>query len=150
MIKRVACVPVVAFLLTIIPVSTSSAAWFGACSYKHCGVAAPCCQKQQCYTVMKSCPEVVYEPYQVTCYRNEYQTVYDEKVINCCKHVPETHYRECKYTVCRPVHETRYRTCSYTVCRPVWETKTKQICYTRPSKSSSGLISNGRYPPRRI
>ena len=39
--------------------------------------------KQQCYTVMKTCREVVYEQQQYTCYKKCYETVYDTKTIEC-------------------------------------------------------------------
>ena len=88
---------VVAVLLAAATASTGYASCCGAASYKHVG----CCQpaeygpaKQQCYTVMKTCRETVYEQQQYTCYKKCYETVYDTQTVECCKTVREVHFRE--------------------------------------------------------
>ena len=91
-------VPIVAVLLAAARVEHRPrlVLWRG--QLPHIGCCEPAsygAAKQQCYTVMKTCREVVYEKQQYTCYKKCYETVYDTKTIDCCKMVPETHYREC-------------------------------------------------------
>ncbi|MDP6467809.1 MAG: hypothetical protein QF918_08725, partial [Pirellulaceae bacterium] len=75
-------VPILAAIALLVSVNTASAGYLGAASYRHCAATSPAsfsCAKQQCYTVMKTCRNVVYEKQQYTCYRTAYETVYDTK-----------------------------------------------------------------------
>ncbi len=83
---------------------------------------------QQCCTVMKACPQVVYQEKQYTCYRTCYEPVYEQKTVTAVRYEYETHYRECTETVCRPVYETAEREVCYTVCKPVREMQTVKVC----------------------
>jgi len=91
-------VPMLAVLLAAALANSGYASCCGAASYRNIGCCQPAdygCAKQQCYTVMKTCRETVYEQQQYTCYKKCYETVYEAKTITCCKMVPETCYREC-------------------------------------------------------
>ena len=115
-------VPLVAMVLWVIAANTAEASFCGAARYR-CSKRAVCCPaeyaecKQQCYTVMKTVKEVVYEKRQYTCYKTVYERVCEQKTVNVVKYVPETRYKECVYTVCKPVWETRTKEICYTVCK---------------------------------
>ena len=96
----------------------------GAGRYAVCRRA--CCTPvaQQCYTVMKTCQQVVYQQKQYTCYRTCYAPVWEQKTVTAVRYVPETKYRQCVETVCRPVYETIEREVCYTVCKPVKQVQT--------------------------
>src|SRR6188472_3433847 len=88
-------VPIAAVLLAAAAASTAHASCCGAASYKNVGCSEPCGYapaKQHCYTVMKTCREVVYDKQEYTCYKKVHETVYDTRTVECCKMVPETHY----------------------------------------------------------
>src|SRR3990170_2613216 len=117
--KRLLAIPLITAALLIIAASAADACYCGAARLRCC--MRECCAtteyascKQQCYTVMKTCKEVVYEKRQYTCYKTCYERVCEQKIVNCVKYVPQTCYRECVYTVCKPVWETRVKTCTYT------------------------------------
>ena len=77
-------VPIVAVLLAAATLNSAQAFCCGAASYRNIGCCQPAdygCAKQQCYTVMKTCREVVYEQQQHTCYKKVCETVYDTKTI---------------------------------------------------------------------
>ena len=101
--KTLLGVPVLMALVVAMAASDASAAYLGGASYRHVAGSNPgsyCCAKQQCYTTMKTCKEVVYDKQQYTCYKTVYDTVYDEQTIDCVRQVRETHYKECPVTVC--------------------------------------------------
>ena len=90
-------VPMLALLLIAASVNTAQAAHCGAVSYRNAGCCDRvdyCAEKQQCYTVMKTCRKMVYEKQQYTCYKTVYETVCEDKTVNCVKYVPETCYRD--------------------------------------------------------
>ena len=94
-------VPILAVVLVALAAKSAPAAYCGAASYSRCGcskVVSDCCEPQQCYTVMKTCRQVVWEQEQCTSYRRVYETCYEDRVINCVKYVPETCFRECRYS----------------------------------------------------
>jgi hypothetical protein len=139
-------VPIAAVFLAAASVHTASAAYCGAASYSHCcdagtvnGSESDCgaavggaVADGNCgsHVVMRTVREVVYEPKQMTCYRNCYETVYEDRTVSCVNYVTETAYRNVEYTVRKPVYETRQKTYTYCVNRPVWETKTRTVNYT--------------------
>ena len=89
-----------------------------------------CCAPvaQQCYTVMKTCQQVVYQQKQYTCYRTCYAPVWERKAVTAVRYVSEIHYRQCVETVCKPVYETAEREVCYTVCKPVKHVRTVKVC----------------------
>jgi hypothetical protein len=106
----------------------ATACYCGVGRYARC--VSVCCTPvaQQCYTVMKTCQEVVYQQKQYTCYRTCYEPVCEEKTVTAVRYVPETKYRECVETVCRPVYETAQRDVCCTVCKPVKTMQTVKVC----------------------
>ena len=65
-------VPIVAVLLAAATLNSAQAFSLGAASYRNIGCCEPASYgnaKQQCYTVMKTCREVVYDQQQYTCYK---------------------------------------------------------------------------------
>ena len=119
--------------MVVTSANSAYAACCGVVSYTACEDCEVGCASDPCqptHTVMRTRRRVVWEPKEITCYKNVYETVCEEKTIDCVRYERETRYKECKYTVCKPIRETHYRECNYTVCKPVWETKTKEICYT--------------------
>ena len=124
-------------MISAFMVVTSANSAYAACcgvvsytAYEDCEVGCASDPCEPTHTVMRTRRRVVWEPKEITCYKNVYETVCEEKTIDCVRYERETRYKECKYTVCKPIRETHYRECNYTVCKPVWETKTKEICYT--------------------
>src|SRR5687768_18270865 len=90
-------VPIIAVLLAVATVNTGYASCCGAASYKHVSCSQPADYapaKQHCYTVMKTCREVVYEKQEYTCYKKCYETTYETKTVECCRMVPETRSEE--------------------------------------------------------
>lgn len=100
------------------------------CLKRACCSPAICGGCQQCYTVMKTCRETVYETQQITCFKTYFQSVCETRMVTCTRYIPETRFQQCTYTAWKPVYETAVRTVVSTVCRPVWETQTRQICHT--------------------
>jgi hypothetical protein len=107
---------------------TSMASYCGAGRYAAC--RRVCCEPvtQSCYTVMKTCQQVVYQQKQYTCYRTCYEAVCEQKTFTAMRYEPEVRYRECVETVCRPVYETTEREVCYTVCKPVKSMQTVKVC----------------------
>lgn len=107
---------------------SAAACYCGAGRYARCCRTACTPVAQQCYTVMKTCQQVVYQQKQYTCYRTCYEPVWEQKTITAMRYVPETKYRECVETICRPVYETAEREICCTVCKPVKHVQTVKVC----------------------
>jgi hypothetical protein len=108
--------------------SRVEACYCGAARYAVCRRACCTTVTQPCYTVMKTCPQVVYQQRQYTCYRTCYEPVREQKTVTAVRYVSETKFRECVETVCRPVYETAQRDICYTVCKPVRTVQTVKVC----------------------
>ncbi len=95
--KRLLGVSLLSAVLLAIAASTASAGYCGALRHRCCKraccepVECTCCQ--QCYTVMKTCKEVVYEEREDTCYKTVFVEVVSKKKVPAVKFVPVTAYR---------------------------------------------------------
>ena len=146
----------VAVVLLVGMAGTMEACYCGAARYAVCRRA--CCTPcvQQCYTVMKTCPEVVYQQKQYTCYRTCCEAVWEQKTVTAVRYETETKYRQCYETVCKPVFETVEREVCYTVCKPVtclqtvkvcgghWETREVECCAPKPCDPCAPAVKSVR------
>ena len=104
-----------------IAASTTEAGYCGAlrhrCCKRACCEPAECTCCRQCYTVMKTCKEVVYEEREETCYKTVFEEVVEKKKVPAVKFVPVTAYR------CVPCNCTQPQACgcseSANSCGPV-------------------------------
>ena len=96
----------IAVSVLLIGASTAEACYCGALRYRcgrgACRSAADCTCCQQCYTVMKTCQQVVYEPREVTAYKVVYEEVVEKKTVDAVKYVEETRYRYAPTTILQP------------------------------------------------
>ncbi len=69
----------------------------GAC----CGGCGTCCQ-QRCYTVMRTCQEVVYEAHETTAYKTVFEEVIEKKPVEAVKYVEETQLQMRSTTILQP------------------------------------------------
>ena len=93
---------VIAVVLLTIEVGTAEAGYCGAARYHSCRRSEcrpTCCQ---CYTVMKTCKETIYEEYEVTQYKTVYEEVIDKTTVTAVKYVPQTAYRCVPCTIMQP------------------------------------------------
>src|SRR5262245_14740416 len=101
--KRLLGVTLMAVVLAAIAAQSAHAGYCGAASFQLCCASDACnytAARQNCYTVMKCCKEVVYEKQNYTCYKTVCCPVMEQKTIDCVKYVAETAYKTCEYTVC--------------------------------------------------
>lgn len=85
-------------------VGTADACYCGAaryrCCQRTCCPAVPCAL--QCYTVMKTCQETVYEPKECTFLKTEYENVVDKIPVCAVKYVEDTRYSYVCCTIMQP------------------------------------------------
>ncbi len=108
--------------------STATACYCGVGRYAVCCHACCAPVAQQCYTVMKTCQQVIYEQKQYTCYRTCYEPVWEPKPVTAVRYESETKYRQCVETICKPVFETAEREVCYPVCKAVTYLRTVKVC----------------------
>ena len=75
-----------------ITTETASASYCGATRHQRCKSEC-CCTCQECYTVMKTCREVVHEPVERICYDTVYEEVKETVKVPCTKYIEQTRYR---------------------------------------------------------
>ena len=102
-------VPLLAALFLALGVaSVADACYHGAARYRRCRrapcctVAASCCCDQQCYTVMKTCREVIYEEVEQTYYKTVYEEVVEKVPVEAVRYVEGTAYRCAPCTIWQP------------------------------------------------
>ena len=85
--KQLEISAIVAMILLAWAASAAEACYCGATRYAACRRACCCPVTQQCCTVMKVCPQVVYQQKKYTCYRTCYEPVWEQKTVTAVRYV---------------------------------------------------------------
>ncbi len=104
--KTLTGVVLIAAAIVAMTVETAAAGYCGATRHKcrktQCCETQCCCSAQECYTVMKTCREVVYEAVEKVCFDTVYEEIKETVKVPFTKYVEQTRYRMMKMECSRP------------------------------------------------
>ena len=99
--KSLTGIVLIAAVSVMITTQAAQAGYCGATRHKCCKTQC-CCTCQQCYTVMKTCQEVVYEPVEKVCYDTVYEEIKETVKVPTTLYVEQTRYRMVPMECSRP------------------------------------------------